>query len=149
VPSQHSCDIWWRPLEWLCLIKIQDGRCCHKGFVVTSFPTRIPLLANLSYPERLAALYLEPLELLTSGLVLYYKCLHDLVALPSSEYFKGHLTNGSPHKREQVIIDCSVLCALPNFMKTTFVIAVYLVGIVYHIQWLMLAPFHVSNAFYI
>jgi len=34
-------------------------------------------------------------------------------------------------------------------MKTTFLIAVYLVGIVYLIQWLMLAPFHVSNAFYL
>jgi len=43
----------------------------------------------ISYPERLAALDLEPLELrrLKSDLVLYYRCLHDLVALPSSEYF--------------------------------------------------------------
>jgi len=53
------------------------------------FTKRIPSLANLSYPERLAALELEPLELrrLKSDLVLYYKCLHDLVALPGSEYF--------------------------------------------------------------
>lgn len=53
------------------------------------FTKRIPCLANLSYPERLVALDLEPLELrrLKSDLVLYYKCLHDLVALPSSEYF--------------------------------------------------------------
>jgi len=49
----------------------------------------------------------------------------------------------SLHKREQVVIDCSVLCALQNFMKNAFLIAVYLVGIFYHIQWLMLAPFHV------
>jgi len=35
----------------------------------------------------------------------------------------------SPRKREQVVIDCSVLCALLSFMKTTFLIAVYLVGI--------------------
>jgi len=55
----------------------------------------------------------------------------------------------TPHKREQVVIDCSVLCALPNFMKTTFLIAVYLVGICYLIQWSMLAPFSVSNAFYL
>jgi len=53
----------------------------------------------------------------------------------------------STHKREQVVIDCSVLCALLNFMKTTFSIAVYLVGICYHLQWLMLAPLRVSNAF--
>jgi len=55
------------------------------------FTKRIPSLANLSYPERLyiAALDLEPLELrrLKSDLVLYYKCLNDLIALPSSEYF--------------------------------------------------------------
>ena len=53
------------------------------------FTKRIPSLSNLSYPERLTALDLEPLELrrLKSDLVLYYKCLHDLVALPSSEYF--------------------------------------------------------------
>ena len=53
------------------------------------FTKRIPSLSNLSYPERLAALDLEPLELrrLKSDLVLYYKCLHDLVALLSSEYF--------------------------------------------------------------
>jgi len=31
-------------------------------------------------------------------------------------------------------------------MKTTFLIAVYLVGIFYNIQWLM---FHVSNASYL
>ena len=53
------------------------------------FTKRIPSLSNLSYPERLAALDLEPLELrrLKSDLVLYYKCFHDFVALPSSEYF--------------------------------------------------------------
>jgi len=53
------------------------------------FTKRFPSLANLSYPERLAALDLEPLELrrLKSDLVLYYKCLNDLVALLSSEYF--------------------------------------------------------------
>jgi len=40
---------------------------------------------------------------------------------------------------------------LLNFMKTTSLIAVYLVGLefFYHIQWLMLAPFRVSNAFYL
>jgi len=40
------------------------------------FTKRIPSLANLSYPERLAALDLEPLELrrLKSDLVLYHKC---------------------------------------------------------------------------
>jgi len=48
-------------------------------------------LFSLIYPTlyRLAALDLGPLELhrLKSDLVLYYKCLHDIVALPSSKYF--------------------------------------------------------------
>jgi len=34
-------------------------------------------------------------------------------------------------------------------MKTTFLIAVYLVGIFYLIQWLMPASFHVSSVFYL
>jgi len=46
-------------------------------------------------------------------------------------------------------VDCSVLCALPNLTKTTFLIAVYLVGIFYLMQWSMLAPFRISNAFYL
>jgi len=57
---------------------------------------------------------LEPLELrrLKSDLVLYYECLHDLVALPSSEYFTmSYFTS-----------------------QTTSLIAVYFVGIVYHLQ---------------
>ena len=53
------------------------------------FTKRIHSLSNLSYSERLAALDLEPLELrrLKSDLVLYFICLHDLVALPCSDYF--------------------------------------------------------------
>jgi len=112
-----------------------------------TFYDAYPPLANLFYPERLAALDLEPLELrrLKSDLVLYYKCVHDLVALPSSEYLRCQI---SPRKRKQVVVYCSVLCALLNFMKTTFLIAVYLAGIFYHIQWLMLAPIRVSNTSY-
>jgi len=53
----------------------------------------------------------------------------------------------SPHKREQVVIDCSILYALLNVMKTTSLIAVYLVGIAPAV--VMLAPFRVSNAFYL
>jgi len=43
---------------------------------------------------------LEPFELrrLKSDLVLYYNCLHDLVAPPSSEYLQCQI---SPRKREQ------------------------------------------------
>ena len=46
-------------------------------------------MSHLSYPERLAAINLEPLELrrLKNDLVMYFKCLNNLVALPSDEYF--------------------------------------------------------------
>ena len=45
--------------------------------------------SHLSYPERLAAINLKPLELrrLKNDLVMYYKCFNNLVALPSDEYF--------------------------------------------------------------
>jgi len=52
----------------------------------------------------------------------------------------------SLHKCEQVV-DYSILYALLNFMKTNFLIAVYLVGIFDHLQWSILAPFRVPNAF--
>jgi len=41
------------------------------------------------YPERLAVINLEPLKLrrLKNDLVMYFKCLNNLVALPSHEYF--------------------------------------------------------------
>jgi len=53
------------------------------------FTKRIPSLSYLSYPERLAALDLEPLELrrLKSDLVMYYKCFNDLVSIPCNDYF--------------------------------------------------------------
>ena len=53
------------------------------------FTKRIYSLSHLSYPERPAAINLEPLELrrLKNDLVMYYKCLNNLVALPSDEYF--------------------------------------------------------------
>jgi hypothetical protein len=53
------------------------------------FTRRIPSLRDLSYPERLAAIDLEPLELrrLKADLTLYYKCLHNLIALPPDVYF--------------------------------------------------------------
>ena len=53
------------------------------------FTKRIPSVSHMSYPERLAALNLEPLELrrLKSDLLLYYKCFHNLVELPANNYF--------------------------------------------------------------
>jgi hypothetical protein len=57
--------------------------------VQKQFTRRIPSLSDLTYPERLAAIDLEPLELrrLKADLILYYKCLNNLIALPSGEYF--------------------------------------------------------------
>jgi hypothetical protein len=54
------------------------------------FTKRIASLSNLSYPERLAAIDLEPLEIrrLKADLVLYYKCLNNIVALPGNDYFQ-------------------------------------------------------------
>ena len=45
-------------------------------------------MSHLSYPERLAAINVYPLELcwLKNYLVMYYKCLINLVELPSDEY---------------------------------------------------------------
>jgi len=53
------------------------------------FTKRIYSLSHLSYPERLAVINLGPLELrrLKNDLVMYFKCLNNLVALPSDEYF--------------------------------------------------------------
>jgi len=70
-----------------------------------------------------------------SDLVFYYKYLHDLVALPSSEYFT---MSNFTSQTQTGAIDCSVLYALLDIMKTTSLIAVYLVGIFYHIQWLII-----------
>ena len=53
------------------------------------FTKHIYFLSHLSFRERLAAINLEPLELrrLKHDLVMYYKCLHNLVALPPDKYF--------------------------------------------------------------
>jgi len=54
------------------------------------FTKRIDSLSHLSYPKRLAVINLEPLELrrlLKNGLVMYFNCLNNILALPSDEYF--------------------------------------------------------------
>ena len=53
----------------------------HKRFTKCEYS-----LSCLSYPERLAAMNLEPLEL-KNDLVMYYECLNNILALPSGEYF--------------------------------------------------------------
>ena len=53
------------------------------------FTKRIPSLKQYSYPERLALIGLEPLEVrrLKTDLILYYKSSHNLIAIPFNEYF--------------------------------------------------------------
>ena len=57
----------------------------------------LPFLTYISYPEQLAVIDLEPLELgkLKADLVLYDKCLHSLSALPNDAYFltQFHVSN--------------------------------------------------------
>jgi len=84
-PVLEYSSNFWAPYLIKHIMKVQK-----------QFTKGIPSLANLSYPERQVALDLEQLELrrLKSYLVLYYKCLHDLVALLSSEYFtKSNFTS--------------------------------------------------------
>ena len=57
------------------------------------------------------------------------------------------------NKHEQTVIDYFDLYVIDYFvlyisMKMTSSIAVHHVGTIYHLQWLMLNPFRVSNAFY-
>ena len=53
------------------------------------FTKQIPSLRQFSYPERLALIGLEPLEVrrLKFDLILYYKSFHNLIALPYNLYF--------------------------------------------------------------
>jgi hypothetical protein len=54
------------------------------------FTKRIPCLSSLSYPERLATINLESLELrrLRTDLIMYFKIINNLTPLPFSQYFK-------------------------------------------------------------
>jgi len=68
-------------------------------------------LSHLSYSERLAAINLEPLELrrLKNDLVLYFKCLNNLAALPSDEYFcqQHHVSHTRSGGNKLVIPSCN------------------------------------------
>jgi len=89
VPRNHSVSHYNMLItfSYIPLLSIVIPRFDNRIKQLTSTMTkRIPSLANLSYPEHLAALDLEPLELrrlIESDLVLYCKCSHDLVALHS------------------------------------------------------------------
>ena len=101
------------------------------------FTKRIPLLSRLSYPERLALINLEPLELrrLKSDLVLYYKCLHNLSALSSHDYFNTFLHSANTRSGANClhIPLCSTNAFQNNFFNRNLAC------------WNSL-PLHVSNA---
>jgi hypothetical protein len=84
------------------------------------FTRRIPSLANLTYPERLAAIELEPLELrrLKMDLVLYYKCLNNLIALPANDYFQQRLTASQTRTGGNRLI--APLCSTNRFQNDFF-----------------------------
>lgn len=85
------------------------------------FTKRIPLLSRLSYPERLALINLEPLELrrLKSDLVLYYKCLHNSSALSSHDYFATNLHSANTRSGANClhIPSCSTNAFKNNFFN--------------------------------
>ena len=73
------------------------------------FTQRIPTLSNLSYPERLARLNLEPLELrrLHFDLFYYYKILHNITPHNANDFFTFHrppsnLRNTAPMMKRPV-----------------------------------------------
>ena len=53
----------------------------------------------------------------------------------------------TPLKREQAVSDYVVLCAQLIILKATSVVA-YHAETIYHLRWLMLAPFRVINDFH-
>ena len=57
--------------------------------VQSNFTYRIRSLKHLSYPERLAVLNLEPLELrrLQADLAMYYKILNNLISINFNDHF--------------------------------------------------------------
>ena len=87
-------------------------------------------MSHLSYPERLAAINLEPLEFrrLKNDLVMYYKCLNNLVALPTDEYFYQRLQVSQTRSGGNRLI--APLCSTNHF-KMIFLIVVLTAKIIY------------------
>ena len=83
------------------------------------FTKSIYSLFHLSYPERLAAINSEPLELcrLKNDLVMHYKCSNNLVALPCDEY----VVNSIKFLRlDRVVTDLLLLCAILVIFEKIF-----------------------------
>jgi hypothetical protein len=89
--------------------------------VQKQFTKRIPSISHLTYPERLAAINLEPLELrrLKADLVLYYKCFNDLIALPHTDYFTlSQYTTQTRTGGNRLIVP---LCSTNSFANDFFI----------------------------
>jgi len=88
------------------------------------FTRRIPALSDLSYPERLAAIDLEPLELrrLKADLILYYKCFHNLIALPSDTYFYESEQSSSTRSGGNRLLrpQCNTNCFNNDFLTDVY-----------------------------
>jgi len=84
------------------------------------FTKRVYSLSHLSYSERLAVINLKPLELrrLKNDLAMYFKCLNNLVALPSVEYFSQQ--NHSFHTRSGGSRLVIPLCSANHFKNDFF-----------------------------
>ena len=83
--------------------------------VQKQFIKRIYSLSHLSYPERLSAINLEPLALhrLKNYLVMYNKCLYNLVTLPSDKYFcQQHQVSQTRSGGNRLIVS---LCSTNHF----------------------------------
>ena len=82
------------------------------------FTKRIPSLRLMSYPERLAMIDLEPLELrrLRTDLNEYYKCFHNLNSINYTEHFNFYIPpaasrSSSPKLVKPVKANNTVMCS--------------------------------------
>ena len=108
VLEYNSCV--WNPhhKEYIALIENVQRR----------FTKRIPSLRLMSYPERLAMIDLEPLELrrLRTDLNEYYKCFHNLNSINYTEHFNFYVPpaasrSSSPKLVKPVKANNTVMCS--------------------------------------
>ena len=73
----------------ICIKLLRKQSLCGVENVQRNFTYRILSLKHLSYPERLAVLNLEPLELrrLKADFVMYYKILNNLISINCNDHF--------------------------------------------------------------
>jgi hypothetical protein len=83
------------------------------------FTKRVTSLKNYTYPERLAILGLEPLELrrLRCDLIQYFKIFNNLTSLNPAEYFTVHQPSLSSRASSSILIK-PFKC--PNYVLSCF-----------------------------